>query len=158
MIPKILHFIWFGRKPKYVDYCIDAFRKMNPSFQINLMWNLNVYAYEDLMEDINTCSGKYKRAIEYCKKLRIEDEQILSDILRLVLLNISGGIYLDCDCFPLRPFDDDLLKEDFVVTRYYSRDFIGRDCFFMGKQQETDDILFYKDFPAREILLSEEFD
>ena len=74
MIPKILHFIWFGEKPKYVDYCIDAFSKMNPSFQINLMWNLNVYAYEDLMEDINTCSGKYKKAIEYCKKLRINDE------------------------------------------------------------------------------------
>ena len=28
----------------------------------------------------------------------------------------------------------------------------------MGKQQETDDMLFYKDFPAREILLSDRLD
>lgn len=34
-IPKVLHFIWFGEsEPNYVGFTMDAFRKVNPDFQI----------------------------------------------------------------------------------------------------------------------------
>jgi mannosyltransferase OCH1-like enzyme len=32
MIPKILHFIWFGYIPNYVNFCINNFKRVNPSF------------------------------------------------------------------------------------------------------------------------------
>jgi mannosyltransferase OCH1-like enzyme len=53
-----------------------------------------------------------------------------------MLLNEYGGIYLDCDCFPIRPFDENILISDFICTRYYEKNFIRRDCFFMGKSLE----------------------
>jgi hypothetical protein len=76
-----------------------------------------------------------------------------------MLLNEYGGIYLDCDCFPIRPFDENILISDFICTRYYEKNFIRRDCFFMGKSLEWDNEIFlYSDFPARDILVSDRKD
>jgi hypothetical protein len=46
-----------------------------------------------------------------------------------------GGIYLDCDTFPVRPFDDALLNHtEFDVTISWGwNQFITRDVFFLGK-------------------------
>lgn len=37
----------------------------------------------------------------------------MSDALRFYLLDTYGGIYLDCDTFPVKPFDDRLLNMDY---------------------------------------------
>lgn len=160
MIPKILHFIWFGHKPKYVDYSISFFKEMNPTFEINfiddsiLKIHSNKY-YPHQIENI----GKYKQVCDYYFKLGRSKQQVLSNILRLMLLNEYGGIYLDCDCFPIRPFDENILLSDFICTRYYEKNFIRRDCFFMGKSLELDNEIFlYSDFPARDILVSDRKD
>lgn len=35
MIPKILHFIWFGKKPAYCDFAISCYKQVNPGFSIH---------------------------------------------------------------------------------------------------------------------------
>lgn len=32
IIPKILYMIWFGKKPKYVDYIVSIYQQVNPDF------------------------------------------------------------------------------------------------------------------------------
>ena len=56
----------------------------------------------------------------------------VSDSYRYVLLKHYGGIYLDCDTFPVRPFDDSLLDHtEFDVTISWGiNQFIVRDVFF----------------------------
>ena len=60
---------------------------------------------------------------------------LLSDIFRLELLNVFGGIYVDADSVPARPFDGVLTaNERFCVCREYG----GRvfpDNYFMGQAQ-----------------------
>jgi mannosyltransferase OCH1-like enzyme len=36
-IPKILHFIWFGYMPNYVNFCIENYKNINPDFKINFV-------------------------------------------------------------------------------------------------------------------------
>jgi hypothetical protein len=59
----------------------------------------------------------------------------------LEIINTYGGIYLDLDTFPLKPFDDKLLqKEFFTVRRHYdnlaalknAETNIGSDNYFIG--------------------------
>lgn len=56
--------------------------------------------------------------------------QLFCDVLRLELLNVYGGIYVDCDTFPLKPFDDimfnhkkflvyDKIGESLVPNNYF---------------------------------------
>lgn len=122
MIPKQLFFIWFGDEiPKFVNFSINSFREMNPDFKVDLIY----YTINDIMncQDsvINYCKNlifKTKRGFK-CKyydyiNIRLKSQfnfiQILSDIIRFELLYYYGGIYLDCDTFPVKPFDNDLLK------------------------------------------------
>ena len=35
MIPKTLHFIWFGKKPAYCDFAISHYKQVNPDFSIH---------------------------------------------------------------------------------------------------------------------------
>jgi mannosyltransferase OCH1-like enzyme len=38
MIPKILHFIWFGNNiPSYVYFSINTFKRINPDFSIHFI-------------------------------------------------------------------------------------------------------------------------
>lgn len=54
MIPKIIHYCWFGgnEKPDYVKRCIDSWRKYCPDYEI-IEWNesnfdttKNIYCHE----------------------------------------------------------------------------------------------------------------
>lgn len=44
---------------------------------------------------------------------------MLSDILRMEILNEYGGIYVDCDTFPIKPFDDDIISKSFIAQHDY---------------------------------------
>lgn len=60
--------------------------------------------------------------------------QLLSDIARIEVLNEYGGIYLDCDTFPISKFDDKLLSNDFFAVERKSRGMKSfLDNFFLGK-------------------------
>lgn len=84
MIPKTIHYCWFGRgeKPKLAQKCIASWRKFCPDYEI-IEWN----------ED-NFDVSRYPYA-EYC--LKEKKYAFLSDFVRLVVVAEHGGIYFDTD-------------------------------------------------------------
>ena len=157
MIPKILHFIWFGRHiPKYVQFSIDAFQEVNSDFKIHFVYR-DIKTVEEIIDDKEKCKNNddvllrrcglsilnqdelYINTINHCKKSKLKFIQILSDIYRLDILNYYGGIYLDCDTFPVKKFDQQLMSNNsFIVTRHYNENIIVNDNYFMGCQKNVD--------------------
>lgn len=110
MIPKIIHYCWFGGKPlsKEALKCIDSWKKYAPDFEIK-EWNESNY-------DVN--KNKYIKEAYQAKKFAF-----VSDFARLDILYSEGGIYLDVDVELLKPVDD-LLN---------SHAFFGKQTVFNGK-------------------------
>ena len=84
MIPKKIHYCWFGRKekPKLAKKCIASWKKYCPDFEI-IEWNednfdVQAYAYA-----------------EYCYEH--QKYAFLSDFVRLMVVYENGGIYFDTD-------------------------------------------------------------
>lgn len=96
MIPKKIHYCWFGRgeKPKLAKRCIASWRKFCPNYEI-IEWNEDNF-------DVNA----YPYAV-WC--LKNKKWAYLSDFVRLEVVRRHGGIYFDTDveliCAP-----DELLK------------------------------------------------
>ncbi len=84
MIPRIIHYCWFGRGPKPVDVLknIEGWRQLHPDFEI-IEWNETNF-------DINVCD--YVREAYAQRKFAF-----VSDYARGLALWQMGGVYLDCD-------------------------------------------------------------
>ena len=84
MIPKKIHYCWFGNAPKsdLILKCIDSWKKYLPEYEI-CEWNESNY-------DVNCCAFS-KDA--YCAK----KWAFVSDVARLKILYEHGGIYIDTD-------------------------------------------------------------
>ena len=143
MIPKIIHFIWVGETiPQYCLNSINKFKKSNPLFEVNLLHTtideIQTSTQIDIQETrdsiFETINGKQNRWSIYINKYikyNLTFISIFTDLLRFVLLDRYGGIYLDCDTWPVKPFDEELLNRDsFFVTRM--ENYFYRDSFFMG--------------------------
>lgn len=101
MIPKIIHYCWFGRNPKpqkVLDY-IETWKRFCPDYEIK-EWNEDNFDYKSL---------KYTREAYAVKKYAF-----VSDVARLYALYNYGGIYFDTDIFVLKNFDDLLENESFL--------------------------------------------
>ena len=101
MIPKVIHYCWFGRgeKPKLAKKCIESWKKYCPDYQI-VEWNEENF-------DIN----KY----EYTKFMYEQKKYaFLSDFVRLLVVYENGGIYFDTDVEVIRPIDELLYHNAFV--------------------------------------------
>lgn len=110
MIPKIIHYCWFGgnEEPEDVKKCIASWRKFLPDYEIR-RWDETNY-------DVNKCqymADAYKE-----KKWAF-----VSDYARIDVVCEYGGIYLDTDVEVIRSFDD-LLSEQ-MFCGFESRDPIG---------------------------------
>lgn len=99
MIPKIIHYCWFGRKdkPKSVIKNIETWKRYNPDFIIK-EWN------ED---NFNIGLFPYVSEAYQCGKYAY-----VSDVARVCALINEGGIYMDTDVECVRPFPDILLKNN----------------------------------------------
>ena len=84
MIPKKIHYCWFGGKelPQLAQKCIASWEKYCPDWEI-LRW-----------DESNFDFSRYPFA-EYC--LKNKKWAFLSDIVRLVVIYEQGGVYLDTD-------------------------------------------------------------
>ncbi len=85
MIPKIIHYCWFGRspKPKLVRKCIASWEKYCPDYTI-IEWNEDNF-------DISSAPLYVRQAYE-AKKWAFA-----TDYIRLRILYDNGGIYMDTD-------------------------------------------------------------
>lgn len=84
MIPKIIHYCWFGGKPlpELAQKCIESWKKFCPDYEI-IEWNENNY-------DV--------RKISYIAEAYDEKKYaFVSDYARFDILYEHGGIYFDTD-------------------------------------------------------------
>ena len=93
MIPKKIHYCWFGRnpKPKLAEKCIASWKKYCPDYEI-IEWN------ED---NFNLDYNEYTRYCYDNKKWAF-----LSDFARLVVVAEHGGIYFDTDVELIKKTDE----------------------------------------------------
>ena len=92
MIPKIIHYCWFGRgeKPKLAKKCIASWKRFCPDYEI-VEWN------ED---NFDVSMNPYTQMCAREKKWAF-----LSDYVRLWAVEKCGGIYFDTDVELLRSPD-----------------------------------------------------
>jgi mannosyltransferase OCH1-like enzyme len=93
MIPKIIHYCWFGRNPlpPLAIKCIESWKKFLPEYEI-IEWN---------EENFNINSWLFTKQAYEMKKYAF-----VSDVCRLHVIKEFGGIYLDTDVEILKPLDD----------------------------------------------------
>ena len=110
MIPKKIHYCWFGGapKPKLAYRCIDSWKRYCPDFEI-IEWNESNF-------DVNM--NGYTRMCMEQKKYAF-----LSDFVRLWVVAEQGGIYFDTDVELIRPIDE-LLEED-AFYAFETPDFVA---------------------------------
>lgn len=93
MIPKKIHYCWFGGKelPEQAKRCIESWKKYCPDYEI-IQWNENNY---------NINKNEYTKYTYENKKFAF-----LTDYVRLDVIYNEGGIYLDTDVELLKSLDD----------------------------------------------------
>ena len=93
MIPKIIHYCWFGRgpMPELAEKCIASWHKFMPNYEYKL-WNEDNF-------DVN--SVPYTKEAYEARKFAF-----VTDYVRLWALYTEGGIYMDTDVEILKPLDD----------------------------------------------------
>ena len=119
MIPKIIHYCWFGRNPlpDSAKKCIESWRKFFPEYEIK-EWNEDNF-------DVDSVPW-VKEAIQKKKWA------FASDYIRLYALYTEGGIYMDTDVKVFRSLSKFLFWDFFSAVEYHP------DLFHkIGKYQEN---------------------
>ena len=93
MIPKIIHYCWFGRgeMPELAEKCIASWHEYMPDWEYRL-WNEDNF-------DVNQLP--YTKEAYEARKFAF-----VSDYVRLWALCNEGGLYMDVDFGVFKPFDD----------------------------------------------------
>lgn len=92
MIPKIIHYCWFGGnlKPEIIEKCIASWKKHCPDWEI-IEWNEDNY---------EVTAHPYTKEAYEAKKWAF-----VSDVARLEIVCREGGIYMDTDVELLAPLE-----------------------------------------------------
>lgn len=107
LIPRVMHRIWFGDRPipaQYEQYWA-AWQRQYPDFEFRTWREADIAGFRT--------AGAIERAEGMARK---------ADIARYEILLTQGGIYLDCDIFPLYRFAYDLLENELVVCNEIEAD------------------------------------
>lgn len=92
MLPKIIHYCWFGKNPlpPMAKKCIESWQKYLPEYKI-IQWNEDNFEFQD-------CA--------YAKQAYEEKKYaFVSDYVRYAVLQKYGGIYFDTDVELIKPLD-----------------------------------------------------
>lgn len=92
MIPKIIHYCWFGGKelPEEAKRCIESWKKFLPDYEIK-EWNESNF-------DIS--QNQYVREAYESRKFAF-----VTDFVRLYALAKEGGVYMDTDVEVLKSYN-----------------------------------------------------
>lgn len=101
MIPKIIHYCWFGKNPKtkLAMKCIKSWREKCKDYTI-IEWNEENF-------DISKCPLYVRQAYE------LKKWAFVTDYVRLLVVYENGGIYFDTDVQVIKSFDNLLLCNSF---------------------------------------------
>jgi hypothetical protein len=106
LIPRVIHFAWFGRarKPPLVRACIRSWQTHHPDWEI-VEWNEQSFPVHD---------WPYVQGALDAKKYAFA-----SDVARFYALAHRGGVYLDADVECLRPLTPFLTHQAFTGFEMY---------------------------------------
>lgn len=98
MIPKIIHYCWFGRgeMPPLAIKCLESWKRHLPEFEI-MRW-----------DEENFDIDRYSYVREAYDNRRFA---FVTDVVRLYALYNYGGVYMDTDVEVLKPIDSILNYE-----------------------------------------------
>lgn len=101
MIPKTIHYCWFGRnpKPKLAEKCIKSWKNYCKGYKI-IEWNEDNF-------DVFACPLYVRQAYES------KQWAFVTDYVRLKVVYDNGGIYLDTDVQVIKPLDGFLKYKSF---------------------------------------------
>ena len=101
MIPKVIHYCWFGGNPlpELAQKCIASWRKFFPDYEIK-EWNESNF-------DVNIIP--YTAQAYAARKYAF-----VSDYARFWVLYREGGIYFDTDVEVIKPMDDIIARGSFM--------------------------------------------
>ena len=144
MIPKNLFFLWLGNKepPENHKWVINTFKEINPDFNVEFIR----YTQKDIENSkdpilLDAIENAYK---DKTKLNKFGLYTTISDIYRFYIIRKYGGIYLDLDTFPYRPFSDgDLLNINhsvFLCTKRceYNKEIVSSDIYYIGSPKFND--------------------
>lgn len=101
MIPKIIHYCWFGKSPKPASVlkCIETWKKVLFDYEI-MEWNESNFDF---------------RKWKFCREAyAVKKYAFVTDVCRLYALSQYGGIYLDTDIEVIKSFDPFLKHHSFI--------------------------------------------
>lgn len=106
MIPKIIHYCWFGHAPKnyMAKKCIKSYSILKNDIKV-IEWN----EHNSDLEATNYVAQAYKN----------KAWAFVSDYIRLKALYDFGGIYLDTDVEIKKEFEDSFFKADLILGYMY---------------------------------------
>lgn len=100
MIPKIIHYCWYGRgeKSAAIKMCIESWKQYCPDYEIR-EWN-----EDNSLMDIRWMRDAYKH-----RKFAF-----VADYARFYALYHEGGVYMDTDMLLVKPIDEFLSEKCFM--------------------------------------------
>lgn len=109
MIPKTIHYCWFGRNPlpDSAVKCIDSWHRFFPDYEIK-EWNEDNF-------DVNIIP--YTAEAYAAKKYAF-----VSDYARFWILYHHGGVYFDTDVEVIKPMDDIVGRGPFLGIEVNTKD------------------------------------
>jgi len=115
MIPKIIHYIWFGKNPlpELEQRCLASWHQYMPNWEYRL-WNEETF-------DISTAPLYVRQAYEARKYA------FVSDYVRLWALEQYGGVYVDTDVKVLKSYEP-LMKDTAFIGMEESKAHLPGTC------------------------------
>lgn len=116
MIPKIIHYCWFGNGtiPAYLQNCIDTWKKVMPDYEIK--------RWDETNFDVSR--------VPYVKDAYEKKKYaFVSDYARIYVLYNEGGIYLDTDVVVKRRFDPFLVHKIVTGIEWHKKIFYENQSF-----------------------------
>lgn len=100
MIPKVIHYCWFGGGPlpDSAKACIESWKKFCPDYEIR--------RWDEKNFDLHVC--RY-----VCEAYERKKWAFVSDYVRFAVLYRNGGIYFDTDVELIRNIDDIVVRGPF---------------------------------------------
>lgn len=120
MIPKIIHYCWFGKHPlpELARKCIDTWRKYCPDYEL-ILWNEDNF-------DVNTVPFTAQVA-------KIKKWGFIVDYIRAYVIYNYGGIYLDTDVELLKPLNG-LLVGNICFAGFEDMEYVNPGSIFAGEK------------------------